>query len=199
MVSDQRRGQAGGTPPDSTDEIHELEGDSRGRDKLKRLWQPGDLFHVFSRYPRKPDALKVDRLAGVLRKGIVAPASCDDGSVCSDFNLVVTGLSVPYDSLVFLHRFGPQSGIYTISEPGRFAVFIDPQISVLTQVDMGPDWVVLCQDEVYVRERIAVENLIGIAVHPVDADPVVDKFLSDFKHRGIPLYLYDGTALWPQR
>lgn len=197
-MSDQRREQEGDTPQDFTDEMRELGGDSRARDKLKRLWQPGDLFHVFSRYPRKPDALKVDRLAGVLKKGIVAPASCDDGSVCSDLNLVVTGLSVPYDSLVFLHRFGPQSGLYTISEPGRFAVFIDPETSVLTPEDMGPDWVVMCQDEVYVRDRIAVENLIGIAVHLVDADSVMDEFLSDFKRSGIPLYLYDGTAVWPQ-
>ena len=109
MGSDQRREPAGGTPPDATDEIRELEGASRARDKLKQLWQPGDLFHVFSRYPRKPNVPRIDRLAGVLRKGIVAPASCEDGSVCSDLNLVVTGASVPYDSLVFLHRFGPQA------------------------------------------------------------------------------------------
>ncbi len=176
----------------------ELEGEVRARDKLRRLWQPGDLFHVFSRYPRKTEALQSDRLAGVLRKGIVAPALCEDGSVCSDLNLLVTGLSVPYDSLVFLHRFGPRSGLYTISEPGRQAVFVDPRTSVLTPADMGPDWVVLCRDEVYVRDRIAAQNFIGVAVHPLDADAVRAEFLPDFKRLGIPLYLYDGTAVWPQ-
>jgi hypothetical protein len=78
------------------------------------------------------------------------------------------------------------------------AVFIDPQTSVLTPEDMGPDWVVLCRDEVYVRDRIAAQNLIGVAVHPLDADAVRTEFLPDFKRLGIPLYLYDGTAVWPQ-
>lgn len=168
------------------------------RDKLRRLWQPGDLFHAFSRYPRKPEALQSDRLAGILRKGIVAPASCEDGSVSSDLDLRVTGLSVPYDSLVFLHRFGPRSGIYTIPEPSKVAVFIDPRTSVLMPADMGPDWVVLCRDEVYVRNRIPAENLIGVAVHPLDADVVRAEFLPDFKRLRIPLYLYDGTAVWPR-
>lgn len=168
------------------------------RDKLKKLWQTGDLFHVFSRYSWKPELPRVDRLAGVLRKGLVAPASCDDGTVYSDLNLTVTGSSVPYDSLVFLHRFGPQSAIYTFSDPGRVAVFVAPGISVLTPEEMGRNWVTLCQDEVYVRDRVGVENLIGIAVHPADADSVMNKFLADFERLGIPLYLYNGTVVWPR-
>ena len=177
--------------------MRQLRGELRARERLRDLWKPGDLFHAFSRYPRRPGAKKVDRLAGVLRKGIVAPASCDDGSVSSDLNLVVTGSSVPYDSVVFLHRFGPQSGIYTIFEPGRVAVFVDPQTPVLTPEDMGSAWVVMSQDEVYVRDRIAVECLIGIAVHPADADSVRDEYLSDLERLGIPLYLDDGTVVWP--
>ena len=55
----------------------------------------------------------------------------------SDLNLVVTGSSVPYDSLVFLHRYGSQSYIYTICDPGRFAVFINPSLPVLTPDEMG--------------------------------------------------------------
>jgi len=196
-VTNQHLEQEGDISRDSADAMREWENESRAREKLKRIWQPGDLFHIFSRYPRRPRALKVDRLAGVLKKGIVPPASCNDGSVCSDLNLVVIGLSVPYDSLVFLHQFGPQSAPYTIAEPGRLAVFIDPAMSVLTPEDMGPDWVVLCQDEVYVRGRVAREHFIGVAVHPVDADTVMEEFLLDFKRLGIPLYLYDGTAVWP--
>src|SRR5437016_1094753 len=95
------------------------------------LWNPGDLFHVAARYPRKPGAARVDRLAGILRHGLLAPASCPDGSVRSDLHLVVTGAAVPYDSLVFLHRFGPQSFLYTPEEPGRFAVFVDSALPVL--------------------------------------------------------------------
>ncbi|MBI3464564.1 MAG: hypothetical protein HY000_16150 [Planctomycetes bacterium] len=98
---------------------------------------------------------------------------------------------------MFLHRFGPQSGIYTISEPGRMTVFVDPKTPVLTPEDMGPAWVVMSQDEVYVRDRIPAERLIGLAVHPADADSVRDEYLSDLERLGIPLYLYDGATVWP--
>src|SRR5438093_954812 len=46
--------------------------------KSTSLWQPGVLFHVSSRYPRRPDAARVDRLAGILRTGLVAPGCCQD-------------------------------------------------------------------------------------------------------------------------
>jgi hypothetical protein len=159
-------------------------------------WHLGALFHVSTRYPRKPRAARVDRLAGILRNGLLAPASCPDGSVCSDLNLVVTGTAVPYDGLVFLHRFGPESFLYTLAAPGRFSVFVDPAIPVLTPEAMGDDWVVLCQDEVYVRGRVAPEDLTGVAVHPADADSVVGDFIADFRRLGIPLYDYDGNVRW---
>jgi hypothetical protein len=104
----------------------------RAKEQRPSLWHPGALFHVSTRYPRRPSAARVDRLAGILRNGLLAPACCPDGSVCSDLNLVVRGTAVPYDGLVFLHRFGPQSFIYTLNEPGRFSVFVDPAIPVLT-------------------------------------------------------------------
>jgi hypothetical protein len=131
-----------------------------------------------------------------MRKGLLAPASCRDGSVCSDLNLMVTGTAVPYDSLVFLHRFGPRSSIYTIGDPGRFCVFVDPAFPVLTPEDMGTHWVVLCQDEVYVRDGIATEHLTGIAVHPADAGSVLRELIDDVRRLGIPLYDYDGQVLW---
>ena len=168
------------------------------RSKLKRLWQMGDLFHNSARYPHKRDALPTDRLAGILRRGILAPAACDDGSVCSDLTIIATGFAVPYDSLVFLHRFGQQSFLYTFSEPGRFTVLVDPATPVLTQAEMGQKWVVLCRDEVYVRERVPVEQLIGVVVHPADADAVLAEFLPDLERLEIPLYLYDGTVVWPR-
>jgi hypothetical protein len=138
----------------------------------------------------------VDRLAGILRNGLLAPASCPDGSVCSDLNLVVTGTAVPYDSLIFLHHFGPESFLYTLVEPGRFSVFVDPTIPVLTPEAMGDGWVVLCLDEVYVQDRIAPEDLTGVAVHPADADSVLRDLIADFRRLGIPLYGYDGDVLW---
>lgn len=165
--------------------------------KSRPIWQPGDLFHAFSRYPRKADAPRVDRLAGVLRKGLVAPALCNDGSVRSDLNIEITGASVPYDSLVFLHRFGEQSWLYTISEPGRIVVFVDPTIEVLTPEDLAPNWVVLCRDEVYVKDGIPVERLTGVAVHPADADSVLEELSGELSRLSVPLYLWDGTTVWP--
>lgn len=174
-------------------------GELRARERLRDPWQPGDLFHVFSRYPRRRGAKKVDRLAGILSKGLLAPAACKDGSVVCDLQIVVTGSSVPYDSVIFLHRFGPDSGIYTMIDPGRIVVFVDPTTPFSTPEDMGPHWAILSGDEVYVRDRIAVERLIGVAVHPADADSIRDEYLSDFDRLGIPLYLVDGTAVWPPR
>ena len=62
---------------------------------------------------------------------------------------------------------------------------------------MGSDWVVLCGDEVYVRDSIAPEKLIGIAVYPSDAVSILREFSADFQRLEIPLYDYDGNVLWP--
>ena len=175
----------------------EQNGESQARVKLRKLWQPRDLFHVFSRYPRRRGARQVDRLAGILKNGLVAPGVCDDGSVCSDLLITATGLSTPYDRLVFLHRFGSRSSIYTIIDPGRLAIFVDPELAVLTQEEMGRDWPVLCQDEVYVHDRVAVNKIIAIAVHPADVDSVLNEHRSEFELLGIPLYQVDGTPVWP--
>jgi hypothetical protein len=169
----------------------------RAKKKVRALWQLGDLFHVTERYPRKRNAPKVDRLAGILRSGLLAPAQSQDGSVFSDLNIVVTGFDTPYDSLVFLHRFGDYSHIYTMADAGRFAIIVDPTLPVLMQQSLGPNWVVLCQDEVYVRDRVSLECLVGVAVHPADAASVMSELLDEFRRLAIPLYDYDGTVLWP--
>lgn len=82
------------------------------RARVKKLWQIGELFHNFARFSQRPEMKKVDRLTRILENGLVAPASCDDGTVRSDLNIVVMGAPVPYDSLVFLHRFREISGLY---------------------------------------------------------------------------------------
>lgn len=109
---------------------------------------------------------------------------------------MVRGTSIDYDRVVFLHRFGPQSHIYTTSEPDRLTLVVDPEMTVLTPEDMGTNWVVLCQDEVYVRDKIAVEKIIGVVSHPADANSILAEFLPDFQRLGIPLQLYDGTTVW---
>ena len=195
-MSDQPSQREAKTPESEAEPLSGGGPELRAKEPRPSPWHLGALFHVATRYPRKRHAKAVDRLAGILRNGLVAPAHCPDGSVCSDLNLVVTGTPVPYDSLVFLHRFGPESFIYTIAEPGRFSVFVDPTIPVLTPESMGDSWVLLCQDEVYVQGRVAPENLTGVAVHHSDADAVVRDLIADIRRLGIPLYDYDGNVLW---
>jgi hypothetical protein len=166
--------------------------------RTRRIPRPGirgPLPRVHPVLAKAPEA-RVDCLTGILRNGLLAPASCSDGSVCSELNLVVTGTPVPYDSPVFLHRFGSESFLYMFADPGRFIVFVDPAIPVLTQEAMGTAWVVLCQDEVYVRDRVAPEHLIGVAVHHTDADSVAGGLIADFRRLGIPLYDYGGNVRW---
>jgi hypothetical protein len=195
-VSDQPFARNANTPEPREELLAGAQPVLRPTEQRPSPWRPGALFHVSTRYPRKPQAAGVDRLAGILRNGLLAPAYCPDGSVCADLTLVVTGTAVPYDSLVFLHQFGTQSFIYTIGEPGRFTVFIDPAIPVLTPEAMGASWVVLCQDEVYVRGRVAPEDLTGVAVHHEDASSVVGDLIAEFQRLRIPLYDYDGKVLW---
>ena len=196
-MNGQRGEREANRPRRSADSRSTGRAESRAKQKLKALWQYGDLFHVSARYPRKSDVPRVDRLAGILRSGLLAPAQCQDGSVRSDLQIAVTGSSVAYDSLVFLHRLGAQSHLYTPREPGRFAAFIDPVIPVLTPESLEPNWVVLCQDEVYVRDRIAPEKLIGVAVHPADAESIMKELIDDFRRLEVPLYDYAGNVLWP--
>jgi hypothetical protein len=108
-VSDQPSARKANTPEPGAEPLPGGGPVLRLKEQRPSPWHSGALFHVSTRYPRKPRAAGVDRLAGILRNGLLAPAYCPDGSVCSDLNLVVTGTAVPYDSLVFLHRFGPQS------------------------------------------------------------------------------------------
>ena|SRR5438105_4973602 len=177
--------------PDATPE-------ARASNKVATLWKEGDLFHATYRYPRKHDVARIDRLAGILQRGLIAPACCSQGLVCSDLNIVATGFDFAYDSLVFLHRFGSRSWLYTVQQPGRFVVFVDPAVPVLTQQAMGKNWVVLCGDEVYVEDRIEPEQLIGLAVHPADADSVLSEFLNDLRRLALPMYDYEGNVLWPR-
>jgi hypothetical protein len=176
---------------------HELNGAARAKAKVRKLWQMDSLFHVFSRYPRRPQARRVDRLAGILKSGLVAPGLCEDGSVFSDLNIIMKGSAIGYDKLVFLHRYDKRSYIYTIFDPSRYVVFVDPDVGVLTQEDMGQNWCILCLDEVYVRDQVPADKIIGIAADPSVVEEVRDQFLEDFQRLAIPLYTYEGDVVWP--
>jgi hypothetical protein len=53
-----------------------------------QLWQKGCLFHAAMHYSSKKGP-RIDRLASILRRGLLAPAACPDGLVRSDLNLVM--------------------------------------------------------------------------------------------------------------
>ena len=94
------------------------------------------------------------------------------------------------------NRIGPVLFSF-LCEPGRFAVFVDPALPVLSPEDMGDHWVVLCQDEVYVRDGIAPKHLTALAIHPADADAILRELGGELQRLGLPLYDYDGNLLGP--
>ena len=160
------------------------------------FFREGMLFHNVSRYPRRDDAKPVDRLASILRNGLVAPASCSDGSVCSDLHITVINSGIPYDSVVFLHRYRPAvSWLYTMSGPGRFTVFVDPDFPVLNPEDIE-NWAVLSQSEVHVRDRVPPERFIGMYVDQSEAVSILGEFRADFERLRIPLCAYSGEVIW---
>ena len=170
----------------------------QAQDQPQRLWQMGALFHNTARFSQRRDRPQVDRLASILRQGLVAPAASTDGAAFSDLNIVAEGFAEAYDKLVFLHRYGEQSWLYTFSLPGHLTVFLDPATPVITPADLAPRWVKLSQDEVYVREHVPLERFIGMAVHPDDAEAILAEFRLEFERLNLPLYLHDGkTLIWP--
>lgn len=70
-------------------------------------------------------------------------------------------------------------------------------IAYLTPKNMGPGWIVMSMDEVYVRDRITADQLIGLVVHAGDAEAVIREFLPHLRRLGIPVYSYNGSVVWP--
>jgi hypothetical protein len=159
-------------------------------------WQLGTLFHVFSRYPRRPEAVRIDRLASVLRHGLIPPALDPQGRVISDLRLQVTGCSRPYDSIVFLHEFGGDSALYLPRTPDTICCFVDRSVPIIRPQPLQPNWVVLCRDEVYVDRVISPQQLIGIAVAPQVAKAVCEELEPEFRRLALPLYDFSGRVQW---
>jgi len=83
---------------------------------------------------------------GHLTERVTSGASWPERFVCSD--LQFGGDSAPRfptNSLVFLHRFGPQSFLYTLGGPDRFSVFVDPGHFCVDTRSHGAGWVVLAR------------------------------------------------------
>jgi hypothetical protein len=50
---------------------------------------------------------------------------------------------------------------------------------------------------VYAHEGIAPEKLIGVAIHPADAEAVLRELVTNFHRLHLPLYDDAGNVLWP--
>ena len=118
--------------------------------------EEGTLFHRFRRYV-KTDTERSDRLASVLERGLLAP-SHDPDRVISDLkgNFTAVGTTVPYDSVIFLHRYNSAlSARYLSLDTESVFVILKPGLAVVTPEEMPKPWIVSSRDEVYSLEPIA--------------------------------------------
>lgn len=178
------------------EEVTSENGENLVRSRVMQLWKPGNLFFNTSRYSRKKGYEHIDRLAEILRKGLIPPALDMEGTVVSDLNITVIGAKYNYSEVVFLHLFGDNSYLYIPFQDDKLCFFVDPETKFITN---GADirWPLLCIDEVYVPRIIEPKELIGIAVAPNTLKDVYNQFHQDFKRLSLPLYDFSGKVFWP--
>ena len=126
------------------------------REGAAPLFTEGTLFHRFRRFIII-DGNPVDRLPAVLEHGLVAPAKDTLRRVVSDMagRLTVVGTTLPYDSVVFLHRYIPGVSHRYIFNDGKSAlVTLEPDVPFKNAKQMGEAWPVMCMDEVYSLDSI---------------------------------------------
>lgn len=166
------------------------------RSRIMKLWKPGDLFHNFSRYPRKYFNWG-DRLPGILSNGIVPPGLDSTGKVLTDSKIPVMGEIYQSDKIAFIHQFGRGPNIYLPKRSEEITVFIDPQTPFLTEKDMGNNWQVNSPGELYVPRIIRPNEFIGLAVSENEIDKIFKEFGKNFNQLGLPLYDFSGKVFWP--
>ena len=159
------------------------------------LFTPGALFFRTERYAREPGHPKIDRLASILEWGICAPST----RIVPNRSMVAMGddmnLAVPYDSVVFLHQYGPASEIYLLGAPGTLIFVLNPALPFKTREQMGENWPSLAQDEVYVCERVPVEAITAVVADYRDAEAVMDELGEQLAELEIPLFDNYGRCL----
>jgi hypothetical protein len=166
------------------------------RDRVMELWKHGNLFFNTSRFPIKNGYEHIDRLAEILKNGLIPPSLDTKGKVISDLNIEATGFENNYNSVIFLHLFGDNSYRYIPFVENKICFFVDPKTKFKTNSDMH--WPLLCSDEVYVPRIIKPRELIGVAVAPNALKSVYGQFYRDLKRLGLPLYDFTGKAFWPK-
>jgi hypothetical protein len=167
-------------------------------EKVIEIWSEGNIFHAFQRWMTTNKGVKYDRLSEILKQGLLPPSLDNEGRVYSDLRLEVKGLSRPYNSVVFLHRFDPNvSFLYVPHSPKSICIFIDREFPVLTIDQMEEGWPQLSQDEVYSTERIPPEKFIGLAAPKEKIGEINQEFQDELRKFSIPLYDFQGNLFWP--
>ena len=103
-------------------------------------WHEGVLFHTFKRFTENRGR-KTDQLLSILAKGLLAPDHSSE--IVLDLHLKVIS-SIPYTSLIFLHRYNPLiSGPYLPRHPGVVCLFVNGGVKVRKPDEMGDNWPVM--------------------------------------------------------
>jgi len=157
------------------------------------IWTEGTLFHLTSRWPQKYESSRADRLVSILELGLISPGLDPQNPIAiSDINITVEGSHIPYDSVVYLHRFAlPHSIYYLPRHDDTLCFFVDSEIPVWEPKDMGYAWPIICQDEVYVPNQIPRERITGLAISIGAFDIVRSEYGESIAASNIPLYTFD--------
>jgi hypothetical protein len=170
--------------------------------RIKELWQPGDLFYNFFRFPTKGTSPHIDRLPLVFKNGLIPPVYDTQGEVYTDVGIRYPDVPRFYRSLIFLHKFQDGSAKYIPSSwedkiNQRVCFLVSPDIKLLTQEEMGEHWPVWTEDEVYYSGIIKPNKFIGVVVPPYLAFLIKNEFQHELLRLAIPLYDTNGKVYWP--
>ncbi|MEK7096001.1 MAG: hypothetical protein AAB896_01790, partial [Patescibacteria group bacterium] len=106
----------------------------------------------------------------------------------------VEGSDVPYDSVIFLHKYDPRvSFLYSIISPESICVFLKPDVPVLTSEHMGGGWPVVSQSEVYSLQPIPPQMIRAVIMPDAEALNIDDEIQRKLASLSIPLFGTDGS------
>ncbi len=170
-------------------------------DEYEQLWQVGSIFHEFDRHAVGRRRKKVDRLAEILASGIIPPSMDTSGKVVLNWEYVRDFHNIPprYNSVVFMRRLTSQTSLYKpwMGESRGIYLFLQNDVHVLTESDMGGDWPLLnlYDEEVYSDKVVAPEKFRSLVVPVEEAPTIAESFASRLNALNISLFDFGGFKL----
>ncbi len=158
-------------------------------------YKTGVLCHSFNRYCSNLSKARIDRLEGILKRGIIAPNYDDSGEVVQNGNNSIIGAKDSCQDVVFVHRFDRYAtGIFSNGQ--TVVLILDEKLEVLDPKDMGPGWLAGSQSEVYVRNFIPPERIKAVIFASGMIEDTVKKHKPRLKELGITVYCSNGECYW---